>query len=511
MLSKMKALLRLLPALALASLLSGCVSASAAPSPDGHTQVVVRVAPWLFAHHKTGRAIVVFSQRDGHVLEYNAAAARWDAGVYSVDVHDAGPGSVITFDRRAQAYPRSLDDLPPGAYNVMALIDWKGTYAYSGPAPGMDASSVSKVYVRPGTRIDLAVWRPIHAQSHKYSNSITHISVSSPELSRFWHRPVQLNAVVALPPGYSDGVETYPVLYVIHAFRASGEAAAFNKSSLDAPHVEAAMQNGTIPKMIVVYPDARWKYGHTEFADSANNGPWGTAFVRDLVAYVEHTYRARPEAQFLTGHSSGAWSALWLQTAYPSVFAGAWAVSPDPVDFRSFLGTDIYAANANLYGTRGRQTPYQTDGSQLVLTTRQAERLESVEGRFGGQIASFEAVFSPRGHDGNPEQLFDRKTGRVNPAVAAAWQKYDLTRVVAQQLRTNAYDLRGKLHVIVGSDDNFGLNRAVALFARSLPPAADESTEVLAGRNHFNIYADGLGYRIIQQMRRLARAQEAEL
>jgi hypothetical protein len=494
-----------------ATALTGCFNASAAPSPDGHTQVVVRIAPWLLDHHGTARAIVVFSRRSGHVLRFDPSAARWDAGIYSAQVNNAAPGSAITLDKSAAAYPHSLDDLPAGAYNVMALVDWNGTYAYAGPAAGMDAGSVSNVYVKPGTRVTLTVWRPIREHPYKYSDAVRRVSVASPELSRFWHHPVQLDAVVALPPGYDGGVDTYPVVYVMHAFRASGASTAFNESSLDAAHVERAMQSGTIPKMIFVYPDARSKYGDTEFADSANNGPWGAAFVNDFVPYVQKSYRTRPEAQFLTGHSSGAWSALWLQVRYPAVFAGAWAVSPDPVDFRSFLGTNIYAAGANLYRSSSRETPYQVDGSQTVLTTRQAAQLENVEGRFGGQIASFEAVFGPRGRDGNPEQLFDRRTGRVNPAVASAWKHYDLTRVLAQEWPASAYALRGKLHIIVGEKDNFGLNRAVALFRASLPAGAQESATILAGRNHFNIYADGLGYRMLEEMRRLARRQEAEL
>ncbi len=224
---------------------------------------------------------------------------------------------------------------------------------------------------------------------------------------------MSIRAVVVLPPDYKRNAGRYPVVYVIHAFHATAESAAFDRGPMDARQILYEMRAGMIPKMIYVYPDAHWSLGHTEFADSANNGPWGTAFVNDVVGYVQRSYRVRSDAQFLTGHSSGGWSALWLQLRYPGLFAGAWAVSPDPVDFRSFLGVDIYSRGANLYEVRGRETAYEQQHGHTLMTTRNAAALESVEGRFGGQLASFEAVFSPRGSDGAPEPLFDRRTGRI--------------------------------------------------------------------------------------------------
>jgi hypothetical protein len=38
-------------------------------------------------------------------------------------------------------------------------------------------------------------------------------------------------------------------------------------------------------------------------------------------------------------------------------------------------------------------------------------RREFILGEYGGQLSSFEAVFSPRGADGRPMRLFNRITG----------------------------------------------------------------------------------------------------
>jgi len=59
-------------------------------------------------------------------------------------------------------------------------------------------------------------------------------------------------------------------------------------------------------------------------------------------------------------------------------------------------------------------------------------RQERVLGDYGGQLASFEWVFSPRGEDGRPMSLFDRDSGAIDPEVAAYWKKhYDIARLCA--------------------------------------------------------------------------------
>jgi hypothetical protein len=64
------------------------------------------------------------------------------------------------------------------------------------------------------------------------------------------------------------------------------------------------------------------------------------------------------------------------------------------------------------------------------MTLQGFARLETVLGPYGGQLASFEWVFSPRGADGHPMPMFDRTTGEVDPLVVQAWQKYDIARIL---------------------------------------------------------------------------------
>ena len=117
---------------------------------------------------------------------------------------------------------------------------------------------------------------------------------------------------------------------------------------------------------------------------------------------------------FLTGHSSGGWATLWLQVSYPAIFGGTWSTAPDPSDFRSFTGPDIYAPHANVYRKADGSSwmLVRVDGRDVVSLENYA-KLEAVLGDYGGQFASFEWVFSPKGIDRRPMPLFDRATGDV--------------------------------------------------------------------------------------------------
>ncbi len=52
---------------------------------------------------------------------------------------------------------------------------------------------------------------------------------------------------------------------------------------------------------------------------------------------------------------------------------------------------------------------------EVALLYRNFDAMEQVLGP-GGQLHSFEAVFSPRGEDGKPMLLWNRKTGEIDPA-----------------------------------------------------------------------------------------------
>ena len=86
----------------------------------------------------------------------------------------------------------------------------------------------------------------------------------------------------------------------------------------------------------------------------------------------------------------------------------------------------------------------------------------------GGQLYSFEAVFSPKGSDGSPRQLWNRQSGAVDPKVADSWRRYDIRLILERNWPKLGPKLAGKLHIYMGAEDTFYLEGATRLLGESL-------------------------------------------
>ena len=252
-----------------------------------------------------------------------------------------------------------------------------------------------------------------------------------------------------------------------------------------------------MPPMIWVMLDQNWRTGTHEFADSLNNGPWGTALTSEAIPELERDYRmdARPTGRFLNGHSSGGWASLHLQIEYPRFFGGTWSTSPDPVDFHNFLGLNLYAPHANVFhDAAGRPHSMMRDGGKSIFTIEEFSRLEDVFGKEGGQMGSFDWVFSPRGTNGLPLPMYDHATGDVDPTVVAYWHDhYDLVADLERRwLKDGPAALVGKIHVYVGTADTFYLDGSVHLLDAALTKlGAQASIHFVQDRTHVDLYTTG--------------------
>ena len=117
----------------------------------------------------------------------------------------------------------------------------------------------------------------------------------------------------------------------------------------------------------------------------------------------------------------------------------------------------------------------------VKLTLEQANRLELVLGtksRSGQQWDIWEAVYSPVGPDGYPKRIWDKRTGVIDPAVAAHWREnYDLSHILRRDWSKGlGRKLQGKLNLYVGDMDNYYLNNAVYLVEEFLKTGATRRT-----------------------------------
>lgn len=424
--------------------------------------------------------------------------------VAAKEVQDLAPGAEVDVDTDDIAYPAGFSRLTAGDYQAQAVLDVDHSYNYDGRAAGDLISKVTLLSGFPSPAADALLTltetvpeRPprksplSEAERAGAERSIQTEDFVSPSLSRFWGRPIHIRALVVEPPVYgATASRKFPAVYFTHGF--GGQ---LKYLRLMAERLYSRMAENKMPAMVWIMLDESSPTGTHEFADSVNNGPWGRALTSEFLPYIESRYRLdrRPEARFLNGHSSGGWATLWLQVTYPKIFGGTWSTSPDPTDFHDFTGPDLYATHANMYRrSDGSFFPLIRNDGKVVMTLQGYARLETVLGPYGGQLASFEWVFSPRGPGGRPMPMFDRETGEVDPLVVQAWQKYDISHVVTSNWSKLGPDLTGKIHVIVGTADTFYLDGPARLLKAALDSLhARAQVTFLDGRTHMNLYKVG--------------------
>lgn len=357
-------------------------------------------------------------------------------------------------------------------------------------------------------------WRARISERRFMDTPVDLVRVRSESLSGFFGREIMMEASVLAPADW-DGQEALPVCYLVHGFGGDNwsifkQAATFRDK----------IAKGEYARLLYVFLDARCALGHHVFADSVNNGPRGSALVNELIPAVESAFGgARPSSQrFLTGHSSGGWSTLWLQVNYPDSFGGVWSTAPDSIDFRDFSGIDLYDEASVYRDAVGDARPIVRSGGRVIRTMEAFVLGEELASPFGGQMASFDAVFSPRGEDGRPQPMFDRRNGAIDPVVAQAWSKYDIGFMLRNRWEELEPKLAGKLHVWTGEVDTFYLEGAVELVKADLEAReADADFLVVAGRDHSDLFMphekywpQGLRERIFREMAEAAMRPTSE-
>jgi hypothetical protein len=132
---------------------------------------------------------------------------------------------------------------------------------------------------------------------------------------------------------------------------------------------------------------------------------------------------------------------------------------------------------------------------------------ERVLGDYGGQLASFEWVFSPRGKDGRPMPLFDRDTGKIDPEVAAHWDEhYDIANLLRTNWKTLGPLLNGKIDMTVGTADTFHFDESARLLEQTIKDLGGKASFTYPeGRSHFDLYQGGLTETIAKEMYAVAR------
>ncbi len=461
--------------------------------------------------------------------------------MFGVDLDGLAPDRAAVIDGAALGFPiESLSQVPAGDYTVQAVLNMYETYHRSDgkvvklapdhwegqiwrTKPGNLYSAPQRVHIDPmsGGTITMSLDNEIPPlPDPKDTTYLKYVRIESKLLSDFWGRKTELGAWVLLPSGFVEHPNSYyPLVVNLGRFSADFEAgqAKFAADPADSTltgvdkiaaeydgHFYDDWTGASMPKMLVMnIQHANPYYDESYAVNSANIGPYGDAITKELIPHIEKTFRGigRPWARMLTGCSTGGWEALGLQIFYPDFFNGTWAGAPSPIDLRADGLVNIYDdKNAYWYqgpfarvprpsgGSRGTNDVLPTDrieDDHVGITMEQDNRAELVVGTHGrgaGLWDAMQAVFSPVADDGYPKPIWDKRTGVIDHDVADYWREhYDLSYIMRRDWAWLGPKLVGKIHLTVGTADQWYLANAVryvdAFLKSTTDPAYEGSVE----------------------------------
>ena len=435
--------------------------------------------------------------------------------LFGLNVDGLAPGREVVLNDNAFGWPAAhLSNIPAGDYLVQAVLNRyeafhladgrnlklppdRGEGQQWAKKPGNLFSKPLRVHIDPAHPVTTALLLDQEMPAiagREDTEFVRHVRIRSELLSHFWGRDVYLGAYVLLPYGFAAHPQAHFPLMVFHGhfpddisdfsttppdpdlkpdYSERFHLAGYNRiQEQEAYAFYQKWISAKFPRFLVVEIEHANPYYDDSYAvNSANLGPYGDAINRELLPEIEKRFRglAAGWARFTYGGSTGGWEALATQVFYPEMYNGAFAACPDPIDFRAYTIINLYK-DTNAYTLKGEALAVERPSfrnylGEVFATQRDENYMELAQGdrsRSGGQYDIWQAVFGPVGADGYPKPIFNKVTGAIDPNVAAYWREhYDLSYIIARDWGMLAPKLRGKIHIYVGSGDNYYLTDSV--------------------------------------------------
>jgi enterochelin esterase-like enzyme len=256
---------------------------------------------------------------DGRVTFRLCAPEAREARVTSSDIADAIPMGQQPGAVRGLAMTKDATGLWSATTAVSVPAD---TYRFNFEVDGArvpDPLATTFSHERVGTNSTFETLGPEGA-FQAYDPAVPHGAVTRIE---YWSESLgqKRPAMVYTPPGYMNGSEKYPVLYLVHGAGDSSDSwTSVGKAHYILDNLIAA---GKARPMIVVMP-----FGHTPERPNAGgagilaNTDFGNDLIKDLLPYVDANFRtlAGPENRAMAGLSMGGAHTIRFGLTHPELF-----------------------------------------------------------------------------------------------------------------------------------------------------------------------------------------------
>ena len=468
------------------------------PGPSGKALVKFEISVPATVRREpiTGRVFVVISRDSSR--EPRTLVGRVGTPLFGHDVQNLAAGTAAVVDGTEIGTPVfDMADIPAGDYWIQPVVNiysefkradgrvlWLHDDQWEGQnwtrSPGNIYGAPHKVHL--DTRIksvvrlvaDQIIPTIVVPDDNEY---VVRFKIQSPKLTKFWGRPIYVGATVLLPRDYKTSTISYPVNYIQGHFGLAApygfEAGAGGRGGPAGPAFREQWLSDQFPRMLAVTFQHPTPYYDDSYAvNSVNMGPYGDAFMEELIPEVEKRFRVirDPWARWLSGGSTGGWESLALQIYHPDFFGGTWSSCPDPVTFTDVEGVNMYKDKNAFYKNYSDWQLTPTVNSREVngeirQTAQQRYWMELVNGTHGrsgtGQQDIWQASWGPIGADGYFKPAVNSRTGEIDHSVTDYWREnYDLLYYLQRNWTTVGPKLVDKMHIYVGNMDSFFLDRA---------------------------------------------------
>jgi len=271
---------------------------------------------------------------------------------------------------------------------------------------------------------------------------------------------------VYLPPGYDDPAQAkrrYPSAYVLTGFTGRGTMLLNDNGWTEPLHkrLDRLIGSGKVQPLIAVMPDGFTKYGGSQYLDSSAHGRYETHLVKELVPYVDRTFRTRALAKHraVLGKSSGGFGAIVHGLRHPDVFGALADHSGDSAfeygylpDFPAVVRAISKHGSLEKWWTAFNKAPKKTHEWLKVLN-----------------IVAMAAAYSPNPRKPLRVDLpFDPQTGEIDDRVWKRWLAWDPVRMVRTARYAKAARKLRLVFVDCGTRDEFNLDLGARMLAKEL-------------------------------------------